>query len=116
VDILNEYENLLLKIEDGIGFVTINRPKALNALNAATMHELDCIFDGLAQDNEVKVVVITGNGEKSFVAGADITEMQSMSAIKGRTWAKMAQAVFNKIEFTKTSYCCCKWLCPWWWL
>lgn len=98
MNILSEYENLLLKIEDGIGFITINRPKALNALNAATICDLDSIFDALAQDNEVKVVVVTGSGEKSFVAGADITEMQSMSAVQGRTWAKMAQAVFNKIE------------------
>jgi enoyl-CoA hydratase len=92
------YENLLVESENGIGIVTINRPKALNALNAATIRELDQVFDELGQDNGVKAVILTGSGDKSFVAGADITEMQPMTAIEGRTWAKVAQAVFNKIE------------------
>jgi len=95
---MSGYENLLFETENGIGIVTINRPKALNALNAATIYELDRIFTELAKDQTVKVVVLTGGGEKSFVAGADITEMQVMSAIEGRNWAKLAQAVFNKIE------------------
>ena len=92
------YGNLLVESENGIGIVTINRPKALNALNAATIRELDQVFDELGQDNGVKAVILTGSGDKSFVAGADITEMQPMTAIEGRTWAKVAQAVFNKIE------------------
>nr|WP_092067580.1 short-chain-enoyl-CoA hydratase [Dendrosporobacter quercicolus]NSL46663.1 short-chain-enoyl-CoA hydratase [Dendrosporobacter quercicolus DSM 1736]SDL59398.1 enoyl-CoA hydratase [Dendrosporobacter quercicolus] len=95
---MSTYENLLFESEDGIGIVTINRPKALNALNAATIHELDRMFDELAQNDAVKTVIITGGGEKSFVAGADITEMQKMSAVEGRNWAKLAQAVFSKIE------------------
>jgi len=95
---MSGYENLLFETENGIGIVTINRPKALNALNAATIYELDRMFTELAKDQTVKVVVLTGGGEKSFVAGADITEMQVMSAIEGRNWAKLAQAVFNKIE------------------
>jgi len=95
---MSEYANLLLEIEDGIGLVTINRPKALNALNAATIYDLNGMFDELATNDDVKVVILTGSGEKSFVAGADITEMQPMSAIQGRNWAKLAQAVFNKIE------------------
>lgn len=95
---MSEYANLLFTVENGIGTVTINRPKALNALNAATIMELDRMFDELAKNDEVKVVILTGGGDKSFVAGADITEMQSMSAIEGRNWGKLAQAVFNKIE------------------
>jgi enoyl-CoA hydratase len=95
---MSAYENLLFACEDGIGIVTINRPKALNALNAATIYELDQMFDELAKDDSVKTVILTGGGEKSFVAGADITEMQSMTAIEGRNWGKLAQAVFNKIE------------------
>lgn len=95
---MSGYENLLFEVENGIGVVTINRPKALNALNAATIYELDRMFTELGTDQTVKVVVLTGGGEKSFVAGADITEMQAMSAIEGRTWAKLAQAVFHKIE------------------
>lgn len=95
---MSAYENLLFESENGIGIVTINRPKALNALNAATIYELDRMFDELAKDDTVKAVILTGSGQKSFVAGADITEMQAMSAIKGRNWGKLAQAVFNKIE------------------
>ncbi len=95
---MSAYENLLFESENGIGIVTINRPKALNALNAATIYELDRMFDELAKDDTVKAVILTGSGQKAFVAGADITEMQSMSAIKGRNWGKLAQAVFNKIE------------------
>lgn len=95
---MSAYENLLFEAENGIGIVTINRPKALNALNAATIYELDRMFDELAKDDTVKAVILTGSGQKSFVAGADITEMQAMSAIEGRNWGKLAQAVFNKIE------------------
>ncbi len=95
---MSDYANLLFEVEDGIGIVSINRPKALNALNAATIQELGLLFGQLEQDASVKVVVITGSGDKSFVAGADITEMQQMSAVEGRNWGKMAQAVFNKIE------------------
>lgn len=95
---MSTYENLLFEAENGIGIVTINRPKALNALNAATIHELDRIFDELAEDASIKTVILTGSGEKSFVAGADITEMQNMSAVEGRNWGKLAQAVFSKIE------------------
>jgi len=95
---MSEYVNLLLEVNDGIAIVTINRPKALNALNAATIYELDKMFDELGANSAVKAVIVTGSGEKSFVAGADITEMQSMSAIEGRNWGKLAQAVFNKIE------------------
>ncbi len=95
---MSEYANLLLEVENGIATVTINRPKALNALNAATIYELDRMFDELGANNEVKAVILTGGGDKSFVAGADITEMQPMSAVEGRNWGKLAQAVFNKIE------------------
>jgi enoyl-CoA hydratase len=95
---MSTYENLLFRSEDGVGIVTIHRPKALNALNAATIHELDRMFDELGSDDSIKVIIITGSGEKSFVAGADITEMQHMSAVEGRNWGKLAQAVFSKIE------------------
>lgn len=95
---MSTYENLLLETEQGIAIVTINRPKALNALNAATINDLDKMFTQLAADDGVKVIILTGSGDKSFVAGADITEMKDMTAIEGRSWAKLAQEVFNKIE------------------
>jgi enoyl-CoA hydratase len=96
---MGEYANLLLETDsDGISTVTINRPKALNALNAATIYELDQVFDELVANPAAKVVIITGSGEKSFVAGADILEMKDKAAVEGRQWGKLAQAVFSKIE------------------
>ncbi|MCX7780786.1 MAG: short-chain-enoyl-CoA hydratase [Negativicutes bacterium] len=92
------YQNLVYENENGIAIVAINRPKALNALNAATMRELNDLCDKLAQDKAVQVVILTGSGDKAFVAGADITEMQAMSAIEGREWGKLGQLVFNKLE------------------
>lgn len=95
---MSEYQNLLLEKENGIGIITLNRPKALNALNAATIYEMDGLLDIIAKDDSIKIVIVTGSGEKAFVAGADITEMKSMSAIEGRNWGKLAQSVFNKLE------------------
>ncbi|MGA2224640.1 MAG: short-chain-enoyl-CoA hydratase [Syntrophobacteraceae bacterium] len=95
---MSNYENILFEKENGIGIVTINRPKVLNALNAGTILELDRLFDEIARDDSIHAVIVTGSGEKAFVAGADIAEMASMSAIEGRNWGKLAQAVFNKLE------------------
>lgn len=93
-----EYQNIMFANEAGIGIITLNRPKALNALNGDTMRELSCLLTQIASDCSVKVVIITGSGEKAFIAGADITEMQNMSAIEGRNWGKLGQATFNQIE------------------
>lgn len=95
---MNQYANLLFENNAGIGIVTLNRPKALNALNDEMLKELNSLLDSIAQDDTVKVVIITGSGEKAFVAGADITEMQPLSAIEGRKWAKFGQSVFSKLE------------------
>jgi len=96
--LVSEYKNLIYEIENGIGLLTINRPKALNALNAELMQELDNLLDEIAKDESVKVVIVTGSGDKAFVAGADITHMQPMSAVEGRNWGKWGQAVMNKLE------------------
>ncbi|WP_461208538.1 short-chain-enoyl-CoA hydratase [Desulfocurvus sp. DL9XJH121] len=95
---MSEYQNLLYECTDGIATVTINRPKALNALNADLLGELDSLLDEIAADAGVQVVIITGAGDKAFVAGADIAYMQEMQAIEGRNWGMVGQAVFNKIE------------------
>jgi len=96
---VGSYVNLLLEVDsDGIAIVQINRPKALNALNAATVYELSSMFDDLAVNDAVKAIIVTGSGEKSFVAGADIVEMKTKTAIEGRRWGQLAQGVFNKIE------------------
>lgn len=92
-----EYKNLLFENEDGIGILTMNRPKALNALNSETLSELSSLVDEIAADDSVKAVVITG-AERSFVAGADIVEMLNFSAAEGRTFGQLGQATFLKIE------------------
>ncbi|MCH4178581.1 MAG: enoyl-CoA hydratase-related protein [Megasphaera sp.] len=93
------YENIIYTAEDGIATITINRPKALNALNLATVLELkDCVAKIAKDTDNVKVVIITGAGAKSFVAGADITEMATMNPPQGRAWAQVGQGVFTDIE------------------
>lgn len=91
-------KNLLFENLEGIGLITVNRPRALNALNKETLLELDSLFELLSKDKTIQAIIITGSGDKAFVAGADITEMQQMSAVEGREWGKLAQSVFNKIE------------------
>ncbi|XWE63948.1 short-chain-enoyl-CoA hydratase [Sporomusa sphaeroides] len=78
--------------------ITLNRPKALNALNSELLTELNGLLDEIAQDDSVKVVIITGSGDKAFVAGADIAEMQNISPLEGRAFGKFGQAIFNKLE------------------
>ncbi|HWR06617.1 short-chain-enoyl-CoA hydratase [Sporomusa sp.] len=95
---MEQYANLLFENDAGIGVITLNRPQALNALNYAMLQELDSLLDRIAGDDTVKTVIITGAGEKAFVAGADITEMLPLSAMEGRKWGKFGQRVFNKIE------------------
>lgn len=95
---MSTYENLLLEEEDGIAIVTINRPQALNALNDATMTEIADAFDGLFKKDSVKVIIVTGSGEKSFVAGADIKEMRLLNVEEGKRWAEFGEGTFLKIE------------------
>jgi enoyl-CoA hydratase len=90
--------NTLVETRGNIGIVTINRPKALNALNAATLRDLEAAIVILASNSAVRVVIVTGSGEKAFVAGADIAEMQEMSPAQARGFAKLGQGVFTRIE------------------
>ncbi|WMJ79623.1 short-chain-enoyl-CoA hydratase [Clostridium sp. MB40-C1] len=93
-----EFKNILLEKEGKLAILTINRPKALNALNPETMTEIDAALDDLAKDTEIQAVILTGAGEKSFVAGADIKAMQNMNVMEGREWALYANGVFRKLE------------------
>ena len=95
---MSEYKNITFEVQDSIGVLTVNRPKVLNALNRETMQELNDLVGKIAVDKTVGVVIITGSGDKSFVAGADISQMQSMSALEGRQWGRFSQNVFNAIE------------------
>ena len=92
------YENINYTIENGIATIAINRPKALNALNLATLTELKDVVEKIAVDKAVQVVIITGAGEKSFVAGADIVEMSTKNAVEGRVWGQVGQNIFTEIE------------------
>lgn len=80
-----------------VGLVTMNRPEALNALNAETLHELDALMDQIAADEDIYVAVITGAG-RSFIAGADIGSMLPLSAVEGRQWGEFGNSVFLKLE------------------
>jgi len=94
-----QYENLQITHDNGIALVTISREKALNALNTQTMLELQHFFGEAAHDIEgLKGVILTGAGEKAFVAGADITEFSSLSAAEGMQMAKRGQEVFFLVE------------------
>lgn len=95
---MDERENVRYEKHGHLGLITMNRPKALNALNSRTLAELDQVLDIISGDQEIKVVVITGAGRKAFVAGADITEMMPKTALEARSFAKFGQSVFNKLE------------------
>jgi len=93
-----DYENIKFEKEGAIAVVTIDRPKVLNALNDKTIGELSCCFDEIKNDNEVLCVILTGGGEKSFVAGADIGELAKCDVISGRQAMDKGQGVFFQIE------------------
>ena len=90
--------NLLMEVENEIAVVTINRPKALNALNTETITELnECLKEIEARD-DIKVVILTGSGQKSFVAGADISEMVNQNPVEGRAFGLIAKEAFGRLE------------------
>jgi len=91
-------ENLLVVKRDGLAVVTVNRPDKLNALNARTIAELDAAFADLGADDTVRGVLLTGAGEKAFVAGADIGELATESPVGGKERAVRGQKVFERIE------------------
>ena len=92
------YENILYEVRDGIAWITFNRPKVLNALNHATLVELRQALEGARDDAAVRVVIVTGAGEKAFVAGADISELARMNAITGQETSLFGQRVIRNFE------------------
>ena len=90
--------NVMLEVADQIATVTINRPKSLNALNTETLTELNQCFTELEKRKDVRVVILTGAGSKSFVAGADISEMVNATPAEGRAMSLLALETFNKLE------------------
>src|SRR3954469_12624648 len=92
------FENLILDVQGGIARVTINRPKVLNALNEATVRELRAAFAALKADPDVGVVILTGSGDRAFVAGGDINELAVMTPLQGEASSKLGQATLREIE------------------
>ena len=93
-----ELKNVLLEKEGNVAIVTMNRPKALNALNSETLKELDNVIEALEKDNEIYAVVLTGAGEKAFVAGADISEMKDLNEEQGKEFGLLGNKVFRRLE------------------
>lgn len=96
------FENILVTAEDQVGIITINRPKKLNALNRDTIEELNKAFDTLEKDDNIKIIILTGSGEKAFVAGADISEFSDFSVKEGGRLAQKGQELlFDFVENLK---------------
>lgn len=97
------FENIIITSENGIGQITINRPSKLNALNVATIKELHDALEALDTNSEIRVIIITGEGEKAFVAGADIAEFANFSIEEGAQLAQQGQELlFNFVERLST--------------
>ncbi|MCG6910318.1 MAG: enoyl-CoA hydratase/isomerase family protein [Deltaproteobacteria bacterium] len=92
------YENIIFETEENIAFITFNRPKALNALNSALIGELSDALDKVAADDSLKVLILTGAGDRAFVAGADINEIAKCNALTGKLFAEKGQQAIFKLE------------------
>ncbi len=93
-----EFQNLDWQVENRVGTITIQRPKVLNALNLGTLLELETLLEEVVRDDEVRVVVVTGAGEKAFVAGADITELAALSPLEASEYARWGQRILSRLE------------------
>src|SRR6201984_1952556 len=93
-----DFQNLLYEKKNSIAYVTVNRPKVLNALNMATMGELRAAFTDMKNDAAIRVAVLTGSGEKAFIAGADIAELAKHDAVSGKEYTHRGQSVLDLLE------------------
>lgn len=91
-------ENVLYEKKGAVGYVTLNRPKVLNALNTRTWEDLRMAFEAARSDDEVRGVILTGAGDKAFIAGADINELAHLTAVEGQESSSFGQAVLNLVE------------------
>ena len=95
---MTEFQNIKLEKKNQIAYITIDRPKVLNALNMATMQEIKQAFADAKQDVDVRVVILTGAGEKAFVAGADIGELSQHTPVSAKEYTHQGQAILDAIE------------------
>ncbi|MGB5993568.1 MAG: enoyl-CoA hydratase-related protein [Desulfobacterales bacterium] len=93
-----EYKNIIFKIEEQIATITFNRPEVLNALNEASLKEFSHAIDKVAADEGIRVLILTGAGDKSFVAGADIKEFLKFNALKAKIFSEMGHGIVNKLQ------------------
>lgn len=93
-----EFNNILTEVKEGVLYLTVNREDKMNALNFATLEELKAIFEEVADSKSIKAVIITGAGERAFVAGADISEIASLNEVNARKFAENGQEIFSMIE------------------
>ena len=92
------YEQLILERAGGVAVITLNRPAVLNALNMATLRDLDRAITEVRDDDAIRAVILTGAGEKAFVAGADIKELAELTPVAGKAYAEAGQRILNQIE------------------
>ena len=92
------YENIIYQVDDGVATISFNRPKALNALNAALLEEFSQALDTIAADDSIRVLVLTGSGDKAFVAGADISELATYNALTAKTFSEYGHAIFARLQ------------------
>ena len=89
---------VLLEVKDGIGYITINRPAALNALSSEVLTDLNLVLDEVEKHEDIRVVIVSGQGDKAFVAGADIKEMDQMSPIQAVEYMTYANDTFTRLS------------------
>jgi len=92
------YENIVYEVKEGIATITFNRPKALNALNGALLAELSQALDEIAADEDIRVLILTGAGDKAFVAGADISELATFDSLKAKAFGRRGHDIINKLQ------------------
>jgi len=93
-----EYKNIVFEVKDGIAIITFNRPEVLNALNDNLLNELSHALDKIAENKDIRVLIITGAGEKSFVAGADIKEISTFNVLDAKSFAQTGQSTINRFQ------------------
>lgn len=93
-----DIETILYEVKDEMAYITLNRPDSLNALNGQLLDDLNTVIDKVANDSEVKVVIITGAGEKAFAAGADITELNELSSTEAQKQSAWGNEIFSKLS------------------